>query len=1401
MSSLINWENLKPYRSDQKKSFEELCYQITHEEYKSEGILSSIDDSGGGDGIEFYIEFQNGDIWGWQCKFFGRFDEGGAKEQIKKSLQKAYRVHGVNLKKWTLCSKLSLTPNERDWFYNKLEKTTRNSEQILPDDHSVSLDHWGESEILNFLRTYQDIHRYFFTDKVLGIDWFKKKFELILTSSVIKAKYLNGLHIEGQADMSIAQVMCDERLIKQIEEHAAELDIEEFANEFSVRIKAIQNNENVNGFINDYESVKTYVLSADIPEIINRGNQFISKSIEYIEKEEFTELDLLIEKMKSYSKELDKVYEKYSDFKLLDKIPNIHWDTEETEENDDLKKKIKECRETILGPYFTLRNYVDSYKYIFYYFEFRSLNELHITGKASKGKTHLAVNTIEYQINKNKPALFLFGKDFKNDLPFREQLRTLLDIPVNWNVSDFLGALNVAGRTYNTKAILLIDGLNEAYHWKKIWSNDLEIFINEINQNYPNILFITTYRSSYEKVIFPENYFKYSQQNWNKKARVDGFEHFNLDEAIDRYFDYYEITLENRSNALNSFKEPLYLKIFCEAKQGQKVSFQNEDLFDVFDQYINKVNCNVLTKLEREPRFNKKFLLEKLNAISNKLWDHGKRDIDLTEVVPSILSEEELIILENEDLLIFRDFGESEVVTFTYELLSGYFISKSVLNKISNIDEFNNFILGSKFSNELLERNTFHPLYSDILRCFSVLAIKKYGLAFYKPSLNKKLLSNIAKALFEVRTNVVIKIKEDGIKFITELFSKNTNRSLLYNLFSNTELDNNHPLNMNLLSDLLFEIPMAERDLSWSEYIRIKYGGLRGYGFKNFILDFEDASNCKESHSERMHLAAKKVMWFLTSTNRDMRDFSTKALYYYGRKYIENYLKLVLYSLKINDPYVSERMLASLYGIVIAEFECKPLSEENLELLQTIGTKLYDSLFKRYAEYSTTHILTRDYARRIIDIAYKHCPKLFTTDEYLLSQPPYSIGGIREWGEFDYGERDYHYESPLRMDFSNYTLGRIVPNGHSYSNPPEKQKVRRQLYWRIYQLGWNFEDFGEIEKRVGEDSYRYHRGEQPTVERYGKKYSWIAYFEIYGYREDNDLIKDKYPDFRPSGADIDPTFPSLPENTLFFKMDLLGDRDLPLIDWYKKKEIPLMSDYLCIRNLEENDDTEWVCIEGMVSQIEKDSNRKSFVVIQAYIISNEEYQDFLYFLKDKESVYGNSNRLSENYYTYAGEMNTLNDSTYNNYHDIYFEIKRRKKSVKKREVGYYPKISFNEGDINIESPEEMEIEERIKKEFKVLSPVAGYNWESYHSKTNEAGHQSVLSKELSFQLKLFSKPQSFDLFDVNGKLAYKKKRFYESYNSNHNFEYLRKDLLIKYLEETNQRIVWKVWGEKQTYFE
>jgi hypothetical protein len=64
-----------------------------------------------------------------------------------------------------------------------------------------------------------------------------------------------------------------------------------------------------------------------------------------------------------------------------------------------------------------------------------------------------------------------------------------------------------------------------------------------------------------------------------------------------------------------------------------------------------------------------------------------------------------------------------------------------------------------------------------------------------------------------------------------------------------------------------------------------------------------------------------------------------------------------------------------------------------------------------------------------------------------------------------------------------------------------------------------------VDNRIREDNYCSSRSEQPNIERYGKKYSWIAYFEIAGLQSDKNLLDNDWERFRLSDADIDPTFP------------------------------------------------------------------------------------------------------------------------------------------------------------------------------------------------------------------------------------------------------------------------------------
>jgi len=884
----------------------------------------------------------------------------------------------------------------------------------------------------------------------------------------------------------------------------------------------------------------------------------------------------------------------------------------------------------------------------------------------------------------------------------------------------------------------------------------------------------------------------------------------------------------------DKFQDPIFLRIFCEIKNPDwklgkivEVSIEEESMIDIFEEYFGQVNRRVTTNshLLKE---NESFIQDSLSSISNYLWESNLREISVQkyyEIIDGVSiynkDSSKADILIHEGLMINRDIrGANEYVSFTYDAMAGYLISKNLLSTTSDLE----FLTNNDFINKISNKKSQHPLWEDIIYSLCLLSPKikkatihqkldsdwklnltKKKLYKYFPTFIKKQFSTrmeYHKIVFGISINSLFHLNHKFIggpdlDLINNLFIRSDqNKKPLFDLLLKSMTYTEHPLNALFLSKLLHSMKMNHRDIYWTEFIRKKAND-----FEKIIEKFE--TQCKKSEMEeplilqKQHLLAKVVMWLLTSTDRSLRDSATRGLYYYGRKYLFEFSSLVYESLTINDPYVWERCLACLYGIVMAEHNNPDCVLRN-EHFEKICNTIYKQIFEKGAPYSTTHILARDYARRTIEIGLKYYPNLLSATERKNIQAPFVEGGIREWGEIDYLSNQSNYSNPIHMDFNNYTIGRIVKDGHAYDNPPDKDKVRKQIYWRIIELGWDGELFDQIEKEVVNKYSNIGRTQRARIERYGKKYSWIAYYENAGLRDDLGLLERDYDNYRISDADIDPSFPEKPINELFLKHDLLGDRDISLEDWIENGGIPFMEDYLVMNDLDHNND--WICLDAFIDQEDIAAERSRFTVIRGLLVNNKDYSEILDLL-NKQDLGGHwLPPKRENYYTFYQEMHTFFDSTYSNYDKLSFEIGKKKKTLK---IGDNDFVHFklihdlNKIEKTEETSDEIEIEEPVTREFDILLPVMEYNWEDYHCHLNQAGHETVISKEITEELKLMSMPQTFDLFDQDMKKAAINKYYHTDYSNHHSFVYLRKDLFDKYLQKNNKRLIWIIWGERK----
>jgi len=1383
---MIDWEKLKPYENAKWKSFEEFCYQIAKRLFNDLGEFTPVDDSGGGDGVEFYLTLPNGEEWGWQAKFYypnRRLNISNRKNSIKNSLKKSIEIHS-NLKKWFLCTPSKFTPTENNWFNHSLKKLAPN----------IELEHWRETEFNDFLSkpNFIGIKNYFFGELELDIDWFSSQVEKQISN--VKDKFISLLHTEGDVDFKIHCLLADLKFKESIKENLDRVESE--LNNFSENKREFEKislnpistdlqTKILKALNNLYECQKEIILHIkNFLTLIEDG--FIEKALDFKLRDN-DDLREGIVILRDYS---DSIY------KLIQESPKEQ--KESISYVRDKLKKLLDCLNEFELVFFDIERASEYFK----------KSEINIFGEAVIGKTHIACHLCEEKVKNNSPAILLLGRDFTKDKIIEKKILEILDIPVQYSWFEFISALESMAEAYRTRIPIVIDALNES-ETTDIWKNRLPGLIESLKK-YPRIILINTCRTHYIDYIWeakkPQNY-----------IYIYGFNEINIDEAVNKYFNYYKIKADLTLVPLNQFKHPIYLKLFCEAnnserKEEKQIYIGEQTLYKVIEEYLEKCNEKISCRLPRLPNLNIiQGIMKKLAVV---LWENNSRDINFIDAIklfdnkiPSELDWDNSFTkaLLDEGLLISRNiFDKKEKVAFIYDLLGGYLIAKYLLEEES-IDAIQNLVNSKDFEEKLLDndRAKLHPLFEDILRSICVLLPEKFGKHLYELTKNKRAFSFSVNSLFEIDPKLIDK---NSMELLIKLFGIPENRGRLLRQFRNTATHVNHPLNAFFVDKLLQNLPMADRDLSWTEFVRENSSE-----FKKEIKKFED--NCKvindfsEILRQRFYLTAQYFFWLLTSTNKTIRFITTRALYWFGRKFPEKLFELTEKSLTINDPYIPERMIAASYGVAMALHNDLNNLNFRKDILPKFAKDLYGLMFEKKALYSTTHILMRDYARHILEIALLHNNGLLKEDQKKRIKPPFKDGGIRKWGSEEdrnkNGYREGYY--PFGFDFDNYTIGRLIPNRGNYDfKNPEYKKVKSNMWWRIYNLGYSLEQFGEIDKQIARNDFTFSRTDNVgKTERYGKKYCWIAFYEIAGYRKDKGLLRKEENEtgIRIYDTDIDPSFPEKPQELKIIEKDYLEGDPKDLAEWIEKGPIPDISDYLNINKI--NDIVgSWVLINGFISQENYDTKRGIFIFLSGFLINEKDIEKFN---KYREKIAVEGRRLpepEEDDYTFEGEIPWCDTFPYTKYPKE-IEIPTGKKMKKKVPIIVIKEIKFLESGKVIEkignnySSEELkngysEREEEITMKLDVEIPIR-----SFHYIAKEGQSVYILSKELSCALDLHVEPQYFNMLDNEGKKASIVLQLGDSWHNGKKLIYLRKDLLEKYLKEKNKQLVWIIWGERE----
>lgn len=1253
----IDWIKLRPFNGDIKNGFEELVCQLARAESvkdKQQFIRVAAPDGG----VEAYCILTNGDEYGWQAKFFSSMEDSQW-TQIDKSFKTAFAKH-PNLKKYFVCTPLD-RPDPRIIKKNGTvvkhfmdgwkEKVAMWEEFATASGRNIEFEYWGNSELFDRLNKPENEGKlyYWFGQEEFSDNWFKQKLEESIVN--LGERYSPKINFELPIAKVFEGLSRDEYFKKQFLSHLDDL-------------------------LRNYNKAVSHVKADDVNELVRKIETLINQFRQSCEQIDFEEISIIqhedlsavlesckevIENLiyKFYELDSKKKVETKSKKEYVSETNSFGWDIEYFRK---LTSSIDEFTYFLHGSVVSLSN-----------------NPFFILkGEAGIGKSHLLADIAKKREARNQFTILLLGQRFSTTEDPWSQIQKLLQIECNQ--CTFLAALNSKAESTGGRVLIFIDAINEG-EGKAIWKSNMASFIAAVKR-FPNLGVVFSLRTSYENLLIPD-----VVKDEKQATRIThyGFANHEYD-ASKLFFENYKINQPRIPLLHPEFSNPLFLKLFCKGlfdKGRHEIPDGYEGISTIINFFLDTINEKVSDK-HNQPR-NLQIVQKVVRQIAERVFDTNNSYIKYEDAFSFIIEMKETraIIdksqffqdLISEGLLTQnvywdRDGNHFEGVYISYDRFSDHLIASHLLAKYLNIENpKKSFSDDSKFSKIIksisakigisIEPKKLFEILSDedearysrgIIEALSIQLPEQTNLELYEAAEHARQYQSVAAAFVE---SIIWRKKEtlsDKLKdYINEVVIDKFDYQDYF--ISTILLVTSHPqnyFNSDFLHSHLMGFSMADRDAWWTQFIHKMYPGYPDeVSIVRRMIDWAWTNNKREHISdESIRLMSQTMIWFLTSCNRTLRDSATKAIICLLQERINVLMKLIKTFEKVNDPYVPQRIYAIAYGCAVRT--------SNVEILKPLGDLVFQSVFA--TDTVVPDILLRDYAKGIIEFAVFKGHK-FDFDLAKI-QPPFKSDLPEKFPsneetdnfKFNYEDKDFkkHYLSQNSIlssmvteygrgisrygDFGRYTFQSGLSDWRVDVNGLSNLAVK----WIFEKYGYDVEKHGEFDRSIGSGRGR----ENGNEERIGKKYQWIAFYEILARVSDNYILyEDSYSKnakqikyegpWEPYVRDIDPTI-TIKGNikdkskTHWWNPVVYSNWHLQDEDWLSKTDdLPNPKSLVCVSD---EQGAEWLVLEMYPEWKEstsigeegyKSSHKRLFYDLSSHIVHKKDLQKILDYLTNK----------------------------------------------------------------------------------------------------------------------------------------------------------------------------------------
>lgn len=718
-----------------------------------------------------------------------------------------------------------------------------------------------------------------------------------------------------------------------------------------------------------------------------------------------------------------------------------------------------------------------------YYEKYRlsESNFLYVTGAAGAGKTHLSCSVVK-DLLKTHNTYLLFGSMFNN----HEDCFTQLLGNLNFDV-ERLEQLNNSCRSKNENAVVLIDALNEGAG-DQYWKTNLGILLKKL-EPYEYIKLIVTIREPFDKEILAD-----IQQEKYPSYQIKGYSPYRINDAINKYFKRYDVDIRYGKQFKNEFRNPLFLLVFCVAYKAMSPSEKEQiGYVRLFELYLKEVNKSVSDKIDEDVKRDVTTTLMKSLAeasVTRHFSGPFPRTLAREEsdhICPNRLWHQHLLkVLIDEDVLMDTKLHESEtdMLMFGYEKMED-FLKADFLNKsqMTNLEIYNLLVHTKKHydSDPLASRSKFDNMLSALLAIWSR-DVALMSEPWFTDSMFTLSIPNALK--YE---------REYNIKLLKKWMNAQKDMMDAYTAISKARIVSEG----DLLGwhNSLMTMSIEERDGLWTVGVNKFFASPNHYD----LIENEAKSGIADY---RLLIV---LTWMLTTSYPEAHHFLSKILMDMFVEDNGHINKLLTLFGKANDNYIHHGLLEAIYGVTL-------LTRES-DILKKIGDAVKKTYFSSKG-HAKKDLLVRYWGLKIMeriyaiteDTNYTIYPKF---DSALCTVPSKPVerssfgnkpGMLRMYNTLSTESDFYRYVLRSNWDIYNGTFRALDNDGRltdiAIADIAESIKQIIAKKYRLHEFADNFDAMWKRTDRM-----------MNQTERIGKKYVWLALYEVYAGLCDNCYVK------------------------------------------------------------------------------------------------------------------------------------------------------------------------------------------------------------------------------------------------------------------------------------------------------